>query len=264
LLSELTVEDEASFLHVGLYRELKGVLATSGYTFRVFPNAHAASWSRASFLNLTYWGAASGGDVLQCGEIPADVVTHVAWHHLANRALARTGEALSAAAMFLGEAIASAFDLYLIGRLLGHAPKSTFLTSQVAAMADVAFDEGTDEAAFEALLASTAKAPEAAFEDLRRLLFDATCALYTCHDADEAEVALGALADRRFACILHHYELSNWVLYARAYAPKEAPEDRARSLDATLRAQADSLDWLTREWVGPSLGRGNAFPPPPG
>ena len=67
----------------------------------------------------------------------ADVVAHAAWHYLAARALApAAGRSLSVDALFLGEAIASAFDVYLVGRLLGHAPRSTFLETQVPAMAE--------------------------------------------------------------------------------------------------------------------------------
>jgi hypothetical protein len=44
--------------------------------------------------------------------------------------------------------------------------------------------------------------------------------------------------------------MSNWVLYARAYAPAAlAPDPAVRAIDAALRAAPVSLDWLEREWV---------------
>ncbi len=252
-LDKLTIEDEASFRHVALYADLKEVLRKEGYVFRVLPS-EGASWDRALFLNLTFWGATEGGDVLVDAEVPADVVAHVAWHRLAARALGETGERRpSVAALFLGEAVASAFDLYLVGRLLGHSPKSTFLATQVPAMAEVASDAGRDEDSFAELLQGIAEDPERAFADLRELLSDATEALYRSSNAEEALSALTALEAHRFYPLLHRYELANWVLYARAYGDPVASQ-AARDTDRALREAEEPLAWLVDQWVRPALG----------
>ena len=47
--------------------------------------------------------------------------------------------------------------------------------------------------------------------------------------ATAAQAALERLAGHRFAPLLHHYQLSNWILYARAYA------DRSLGRDAVVR-----------------------------
>jgi hypothetical protein len=247
-LAELHVEDERSFRHVGLYDDLKRALVRDGYRFRV-PAKGEAPWDRVLFLNLTFWDAAAQGDVLATASIPADVVAHVAWHHLARRALGPAST--SADALFLGEAIASAFDLYLVGRLLGHAPDAQFLETQVPAMAEVAESAGMPEDRFEALLDEVAKDPERAFEDLRALLFDATTALVRCEGIDAAAEAIARFDDHRFGALLHHYELSNWILYARAHAAGQlAPNPAVREVDAALRATPIALDWLARTWIG--------------
>lgn len=250
-LDELQIDDEAAFGHVGLYADLKDVLLRAKCRFRVLPKTDAQRWDRALFLNLTFWGANDGGDVLVDEVIPADVVTHVAWHHLAARALGDgTDGPLSAPALFLGEAIASAFDVYLVGRLLGHSPDSTFLAGQVSAMADSAHETGLSADAFEDLLRGVADDPERAFEDLRQLLFEATSALLLCTGADDALATLCRFDAHRFAPLLHHYELSNWILYARAYAKREVPSgDRARAVDRALRDSPVALDWLVKNWV---------------
>lgn len=243
-LPDLTIEDEASFQHVGLYRDLAQILVDDGYDFRVAD----APWGRVLFLNLTFWSAAAASDVLVNGSIAADVVAHTAWHHLARRALA--GAPLSADALFLGESIASAFDLYLVGRLLGNAPASSFLETQIPAMAEVAEDAGVSEADFEAMLESVAADPERAFEDLRALLFDAGTSLVAAASIDDAAARLAAFDGHRFAALLHHYELSNWILYARAYAGAAlAPDPRVRAIDAALRGAKASLEWLETNWV---------------
>lgn len=250
-LDELTVEDAASFRHVGLYGDLAALVSKHGVRFRVLP-AEGRSWDRAVFLNLTFWGAVEGGDVLVDDVIPADVVAHVAWHTLAAAALVEPGTTPSTDALFLGEAIASAFDVYLVGRLVGHAPESTFLETQVPAMADCAAASGLEDDAFDALVASISADPERAFEDLRALLFDVTRALVRCSGVDDAHAVLARFADHRFAPLLHRHELSNWVLYARAYAAdRDAPTDdpRAVALDRALRSAPDALAYLTKHWV---------------
>jgi hypothetical protein len=125
------------------------------------PDAPSARPDRALLLNLTFWAADSGGDVLVDDRIEADVVAHAAWHHLSARALAHDlgappGPPPSVDALFLGEAIASAFDVYLVGRLLGHAPQSTFLETQVPAMALAASAAGLSEDEFERRLGDIA------------------------------------------------------------------------------------------------------------
>ena len=253
-LGQLSIEDERSFRHVALYADLKEILLRDGYVFRILPEEHEGRWDRALLLNLTYWGGV-GGDVLDSEHISADVVAHAAWHHLAAGALGATGGGpASAQALFLGESIASAFDIYLVGRLLGHAPGSSFLETQVSAMASASNAAGLADGDFEALLVDVARDPEAAFSDLRALLYDASLALLACRSADDALTALAPFDAHRFASLLHHYELSNWVLYARAYAgPDAGPDARVRSTEESLRASTDPLAWLTTSWVTPAL-----------
>jgi hypothetical protein len=252
-IDELTIEDERSFRHVALYGDLKEVLRRASYPFRVLGGALEGRADRALLLNLTFWGPEAGGDVLDAPTLPADVVAHAAWHHLAVKALpAAAGESPSVDSLFLGEAIASAFDVYLVGRLLGHAPNSSFLETQVPAMADAADAAGLDEEGFEKMLESIATDPERAFADLRELLFDTTSALFACRTVEDASLALALHDQHRFAPLLHRYELSNWVLYARAYG-SPSPDERARAIDTKLRTEKLSLDWLTREWVARAL-----------
>ena len=247
-LSELTIEDQAAFKHIELYRELERTLIESKYTFRTLPDDSDARWDRALFLNLTFWSPESGGDILSEDSIPADVVAHVGWHFLAARALADGKKAPSTEALLLGESIASAFDLYLVGRTLGRPNASSFLETQVPKMADVAAGAGLDDDAFEKLLEED---PERAFEDLRELLFDASLALSACADADAAMTTLTRFEQHRFAALLHHYELSNWVLYTRAYGNREPDAGkRALEVDATLRQEKVALDWLAKTWLG--------------
>src|SRR5688572_9081781 len=144
-IDALEIDGVKEVQHVALYDDLREVLRRARYRFRVLPRSHAGRWDHAVFLNLTYWGASEGGDVLVDDRIPVDVVAHVAWHYLA----AQKVGASSAEAMLLGESIASAFDLYLVGRLLGRSGTSTFLESQVPQMAEAASASGASARDFE-------------------------------------------------------------------------------------------------------------------
>ena len=42
---------------------------------------------RALLINLTFWTADAGGDVLVDEHVEADVVAHAAWHHVVARAI---------------------------------------------------------------------------------------------------------------------------------------------------------------------------------
>jgi hypothetical protein len=261
-LDDLTIDDRGSFNGVAIYGRLEEIVRRAGHPFRIPEDRRTASWDRALFLNLTYWTADDGADVLCDDHIPADVVAHVAWHDVVSRELARRQAAASptapsppsAAALFLAESIASAFDLYLVGRLLPNAPECDFVTTQVPLMAECAGDAGMAEPAFSAMLEAVVREPERAFEDLRALLFDAAMALVACPGVAQAQAVLEGFADRRFAPLLHHYQLSNWILYARAYGERALGSDAlAAELDQALREAPVALDWLDLHLIEAAL-----------
>jgi hypothetical protein len=248
-LDALRVDDERAFRAVPLYAELKRVVMDARCRFRVLPKrgARPPAWERALLLNWAFWGAEDGGgDVLVDERIAADVVCHVAWHTLAARAAPST----SADALFLGESIASAFDLFLVGELLRSGASSSFLETQVSAMAEVASGAGLSARGFEKLLARVADDPPRAFEDLRALLFDCGTRLVLAGDAEAALEVLASVDDHVFAPLLHHYALATWVLYARAYTPRKlGPQKKVRAIHDALRRAPVSLDWLATHWL---------------
>jgi len=262
LLEELTVIDDALFSRIALYRGLRQHLREREYTFQVATEPGSLSWDRALFLNLTFWTPQEGADVLCDEQLPADVLAHVALHHLVTQQIRAAGEGNtsstplrpSASALFFGESIASAFDLYLVGRLLESAPDCDFITTQVPVMADAAEQAGVSETEFAALLESVSQDPDRAFEDLRTLLFDVTHALLACHGIREALAVLEGFTPHRFGCLLHHLQLSNWILYARAHAQPDPAQDAAvKALDAQLRTAPSSVEWIGKHWL-PGFG----------
>jgi hypothetical protein len=251
-LDDVTIDDEAPFRSVGLYERLKDQLRRAKHTFKLAEAGENASWDRVLFLNLTYWSSAEESSVLSEAHVAPDVVAHTALHHVVSRELARLAPegAGSPAALLFGEAIASAFDVYLVGRLVETAPDCDFIATQVPIMAEAAEQAGVDEAAFARLIDGVRAAPERAFDELRALLVDVGTALLACADADAAQAALEGFAGARFAPLLHHFQLSNWILYSRAYAlPAPGGDDAVRALDRTLRGSGDGLAWIDANWL---------------
>lgn len=248
-LDALTIRGERALRTVPLYAALKAMLREDGFRFRVPPKGSAhAHLDRVTFLNLTYWNAREPSDVLVDDTIEADVLAHAAWHHAARKALAGGGPP-TPAALFLGESVASAFDLFIVGHMLRRGRGNALLDSQVPAMSAAALDAGLTAAEVETLLADVAGDPDRAFGDLRALLFDAALALHGCADVDSAATALERFAAHRFIGLLHHYELSNWVLYARAYAAAPRDDDPATAADRALRAAPSTAGWLGAHWL---------------
>lgn len=260
LLDELTIDDEASFRHVAIYQRLKEVLRRAKHRFKIATVGENASWDRVLFLNLTFWSSNEEASVLCDEHIAPDVIAHTALHHVVGRALesdAKPG-APSPAALLFSEAIASAFDLYLVGRLVENAPDSDFITSQLPIMAEAAEQAGLDEKAFATLIGGVVAAPERAFEDMRALLVDAGTALLTCKDADEAHVVLERFKGHRLAPLLHHFQLSNWILYTRAYGRSVtrepgANDEAVHALDREMRASPDSIAWIEQRLLTEGL-----------
>jgi hypothetical protein len=98
------------------------------------------------------------------------------------------------------------------------------------------------------MLATIAADPEAAFENLRELLFDCTTKLLTCKTAEQAHRVFNRMDKHPYAPLLHRYELSNWVLYCRAYATKEKTATVQR-IDKALRKAPNPIAYLRTSWL---------------
>ena len=246
-LLALRIDDERSLRNIDLYARLKERLVEDRYTFRVLDPGLPPDWNRALFLNLGFWSPDGGGDVLVDERIAADVVAHVAWHHVASRSLGAA--ATTAGGLLLAESVASAFDLYLVGRLLGTAPRSAFLATQVPAMAEVAMSAGLDARAFARLLSVIAGDPDAAFSSLRSLLFQVATRLLHARTPDQAARLLAKFAAHPFHALLHHYNLTNWILFAQAHAKSTEIDPTISRIDRALTRAPVALDWLARNWL---------------
>lgn len=237
-LDDIEIEDERAYAHIAVYGSLRAYLARRAPSFAI-----AEGEDRARLLNLAFWRPGDVAEILDEPFLAADQLAHSAWHlavadHLGDQAQTPEG-------LLLAESIASAFDLYLIGRLLGRAEPASILETQVPTMREAAEAAGLEAEDFGALLEGAYEAPEATFEGLRVLLFDTTRDLVAAAGADEAAAVLERRGRGPLAPILHHYELPTWILFVHAHG-RTGPSDRVVALDEALRAAADPVAELER------------------
>ena len=245
-LRELRVTGARALRTDRYYPALSSRLLRDRYELRVEPKLDP---NRALLLNLSFWSPGDGADVIASRSIAADVVAHIAWHHVARQALGAAGTTVDG--MLLGESIASAFDVYLVGRLLVLDASCEFLRSQIPALSEVAASAGLSAKKFQALLGALARDPEAAFADLRQLLFEVATQLLRARGIDAANAVIESHRRDRFFSLLHHYNVSNWLLHSRAYGPKFSlqVDRRIAALDQAMRGADSELRYLARQWL---------------
>ena len=219
---------DPSLLRIPVVEALLTRLADDRVRFLV-PARGRAGEGTTDFLNRTFW--TSAGDVLASREAPVDVLAHAAWHHVVRAAAPKA----SVEGALIGEAIASAFDLYLVGAALRVAPDAELLATQVPRLAEAAADGGMKERAFATVLKDAARDPERIFGELYALLADAGLKLARVDDPMLAARVVDTLAARRLGPLLFHYDVSGWLLHARAHATTRAADPAARAIDRTIR-----------------------------
>lgn len=245
-LAALTIEDEDELADVPPYGALKQALLRAGAHYRVpAPGSVLSRWDQVLLLNLAFWTPGEPDDVIEGRTLTADVVAHRAWHHLAH---AQLGPAAgSVAGLMLGESIASAFDVYLVGTLLRTRPDAQVLQSQVPAMTTALQEAGLSDPECEAFFERCAAQPGRAFGELRGLLYEVGVSLVSAQGVEAAAAVLQGVASHPMAPLLHHFELPTWTLYARAHASGDGAG--ARALHEALLAAPEPLSYLIERWL---------------
>lgn len=249
-IDELTIADEGAYAEFPLWTKLRKRLVEHEVDmYLVEADGPLTHWADTALINHTVRLPKGATEILHDRVVPADALMHTAWHHAgvaAMGSLASTAEGL-----LLGESVASAFDAFVIGTLLGaESEQPSALDTQVPAMAEVAAAAGGSQEDFEALLHRMAEDPEGSFEELRELLFDVSIGLLYGGTVERAEEVLNGTRGHVFAPILHHYDLSIWVLYARAFGADMKEHASLRKIDAKLREVDKPLEWLVEHWLG--------------
>jgi len=244
-LSEIELVDLDLYGHVAEIEMLLAFAKKQGITFATVDEDGPAE-DEARLLNLAFWHPGGVAEILDEPYLTADQLAHNTWHVAAEAALGDGAKTI--AGLLLAEAVASAFDVYLVGRLVGHHPDAPFLESQVPAMRDAALAAGRSEAEIEALVTRFVDTPEASFGELWALLYDVSLALVRAGDADAAATILRERRDDPLAALLHHYELPTWVLFARAYGEGDTSPS-VNAAETAIRNADDPVRWLRDHWL---------------
>ena len=129
-VSERTVEDEEAFGRLPFYRALRAWMDEADPVFLI-TNEGGDQPESARLLNLAFWEPRSFMEVLTEPVVTADQLAHNALHHRGYEALGDAARCLEG--LLLVESIASAMDVYWLGKLLAEAPYAEFLETQVPA-----------------------------------------------------------------------------------------------------------------------------------
>jgi hypothetical protein len=262
-LDELDVHEQPALRKVPYYEELKEVLRQGRVPFRLFPEASRARADHALLLNVVFWDAGAVDDIIERPLVGAYSIPHIAWHYLTARALAPAPGRLSAGGWVLGESIASAFDLFLLGHLLREDPGAPTARVIVDRLHAAVLRAGGSDDQMRSLAGGARDDPEAAFADLRELLFVGTQALLECERSDDAFAVLRQIDAQPLGCLFHAYRVADWVLQVKASGAKRDDEAVDR-LDAELRAQRAPVAWLIDRWLTPAERAKGAAPAPAG
>ena len=255
-LSDLIVPDEAAYEDFPLWAKLKARLVEQEVEmYLADPASSNRHWADTALINHTVLLPRGATEILHDRNVPADALMHTAWHHAGVEAMGALSS--SAEGLLLGESVASAFDAFVVGTLLRtESEHPSALDTQVPAMAEAAAAGGGSPEDFEALLHRMAEDPEGSFEELRELLFDVSMGLLRADGVDAADEVLSNVHGHVFAPILHHYDLSIWVLYARAFGKDLKAHASLRKIDVALREESHPLAWLESHWL--DRGRSSA------
>ena len=211
-IEALEVFEEDRFRRAGieLYDLAFGFLRRTGVQFRILPQGMGLS----RVVNHLIWQADHHLEFLDGKIIHPDQVIHVATHCLLDRLWPEAGPER----LLLAETLASATDLYLLGKLMRAGEEATFLEDTLGSF-DYYFElYGSTSPPLEELLQTIHDAPFRAMMDLSDYLFR-FCLPFLRGTIDEQTLTRSVEKNQPFYPLIHHYHVTNWILNLRARFP---------------------------------------------
>ena len=188
----------------------------------------------ARLVNLLQWDVGQQREYLDGDIVAADQVVHFALHQIWDK---KIGSAHPHTMLF-AECMASASDLYLLGRLSQAGEETDFLMDTLESFGSYYEMYGTEEQ-LEELVTRIVEAPFETMIEAAAYLYHLGCRLL------EPSTDMGALLefqDHLMYPLAHHYNISNWILTIRNRLPQNpAPLDPAEVMDHLPRTEKD---WL--------------------
>lgn len=166
----------------------------------------------ARLVNLLHWDASENLEYLDGEGVLADQIIHFAVHHVMNR----FNQCNTAKGMLFAECMASAADVYLVGKLSQAGEETDFLQDTLESFSTYYEMYAVDETHLELMLSTILEQPFKAMMDLANYLFQFGSALLGAQPDLEKLIQL----QEHFSYpLVHHYNISNWILTIRSKFP---------------------------------------------
>lgn len=206
-LSDLDILEEAAFDRAGLTLLEPCLELLSDLDVVCFPKGRGLG----RLVNLLQWQVDQQLEYLDGDAVAADQVVHFALHHLWHR---RIGSDHPFDLLF-AECMASASDLYLLGKLSNGGEETDFLVDTLDSFGSY-YEIYSSESRLEKLVARILENPYQTMSAAVDYLFRLGVALLS------PQINLEALArfqDDLLYPLAHHYNISNWILTIRNRFP---------------------------------------------
>lgn len=183
----------------------------------------------ARLVNLLFWRAGERREYVDGSALYADQVIHLALHQLVDTLVSRSHPRGS----LFAECLASASDVYLLGKLMGGGEETDFLRDTLASFGTYYEMYAHGEGDLERIIRQLRDDPFAAMTGLASFLEFFCLTLLESDTGEEARQKLLPLTTHRFYPLVHHYHTANWVLSLRnrftGAAPPPADLERLRA-----------------------------------
>ena len=179
-----------------------------GHRFLCFPESKGI----ARLINLVHWDVDARREYVDGTGIHADQVIHLAVHHV----LSHLSGSDTPHAMLFAECLASATDLYLVGKLARVGHETDFVRDTLESFGMYYDMYAGDENAMETLITSLVDAPFQAMVRAADYLYRFGGRLL---NPTVEYVPLRDMESHYYYPLTHHYNMANWMLTIRARFP---------------------------------------------
>ena len=229
-LEEMAVVEEDAFRRAGL--------DLLGHSRRMLKDLRIARVPEgrgiARLVNLLQWDVGEHMEYLDGEVVAADQVVHFAMHHIWDQKLG-SDHPLK---MLFAECMASASDIYLVGKLSHAGEETDFLADTLESFGSY-FEMYSSEEELEELVIQVVEEPFETMIEAARYLFElGSCLLEQVIDMDK----LILFQDHLFYPLAHHYNISNWVLTIRNRFPNNP--DIMEGTTTLENLPSDEATWL--------------------
>ncbi|MDJ0842186.1 MAG: hypothetical protein QNK37_37140 [Acidobacteriota bacterium] len=214
LFTDCEVSDRKDFEKAGiqLFQHCYDLLAAKGLRVVAFKAGHG----RARLANLLSWQVDECLEYLDGDDLTTDQVVHFGLHQFAHH---RLGSKHPHAVLF-AETLASSADIYLLGKLAQAGMEPDFIHETLESFGFYYETYGDDAGHMEQLLSDLTTDPFGAMVTVGNYLFNFCTPLLYPASSDEPANILAVLQPHAYYPLVHHYNVTNWVLAIRAQFPE--------------------------------------------